>query len=952
MTKLKTTFFEIEGRGLSEVHRRQNIARLFGLDSDRVYELWYGASVTEEEYELLGRAPSAALPEGVWVSKRKIVIEAFKACADLSDDIIGDFELARRENWVGLEDDGVLMKPANIMTPFIRVRPRRLMQSLRQMNMLSDDLLKFAAICYRSNFTTIRFVATVAFYAMAPALAQRELMMLMDLGGAHMTSNQWVSACKLHHGLVKVMRRGLSIGRLLTWQEVPLLNYFQNLAGRDQYLTQEQFDREVIERQRVPDDYVKVGNDRVGFEHEFKELLRNELMATDKLRLARTWESFNRDIYLKLPGGSTSMPDKVKLGEVGKVVGIEHSTNFKLSGNKRLRAEFDPIMHFLTFGLWIVYAFLKYEVGKVRYLYPADFRYTVLGLYIMDHMYNAFQNVSGIDMGHNVYGSVAVKLGVLSMVARDWCGINADGKGFNENHSWADMKLVYECCRYAKIGSDRQAYQELMAAINKYVASLKVRKVILNKIAGVKEGTEFLVYHTLFSGEATTQLVNTMLLFGLAVIGTRAAIAAGCSGCFKLFLKGDDFNGFCENWLEGVAVLHYISFQGMKMEPDKDHSEKGHSEHERCNVSVEGYGGSLARRVGAAVAAEPQGSRGLRLEELVATMAEHQQSMICRGGSPRVVEMFSRAMMLTYFNRSSLPNHFWAAMYRPKCVGGFGLWLGDYRYYRKTGKMPAVQTRIKLSPVGKLTQFGKAYMTDPVITQLSNDYGMSSDNLRQERDEMVADAIESGLGPEKYDDRRAKNAEDVLAFIASVSGAHDKKITLSGAFSAIAMSYALELEALLKSPEDLRYFVACTPEQVINRQLSRSRCINANLFKRLHGIKRTDDDTYISKLISGAMHGAEASVVTGLSRLPFEEAKLFYLGKFDIAFYGRNERINSETAALVKAFTLQRVAESGLHWNLRSLRQLNAHVKWEWILTDVAAIVWQWNKDKLQLISF
>ena len=85
-------------------------------------------------------------------------------------------------------------------------------------------------------------------------------------------------------------------------------------------------------------------------------------------------------------------------------------------------------------------------MAKVRFIYPAKFLLTVLGLYVMDHMYDTFQVISGVDMGHNLFGALVVKLAVVNNVALGLCGMNCDGKGFNENHSHKDTSLVYNVC--------------------------------------------------------------------------------------------------------------------------------------------------------------------------------------------------------------------------------------------------------------------------------------------------------------------------------------------------------------------------------------------------------------------------------------------------------------------------------------------------------------------------
>lgn len=952
MSKLKTTFYELGPGGKPERERQEAIARLFGLDANRVNELWHGAKLTVDEFKLLGRCPADLVPFEIWHSERVQVFEAFRNFIPSTTPTVGNFTAARANGWFGLEEDSILAKPANLMTPFIRVRPRRLFQALEAAGMITRELEEFAEKCYRSNFTTVRFVATIVCFLMAPDYVKWELLKLLELGGFAMNSVEWVAAAKKHHGLVKVMKRSIMHDEILTIEQCASLLYLPSLACRDQYMTQAQFDDEVINRQRIPNEYCKAGNDVSGFRKEFKELMEQELTATGKLLGAVPWDTFIEDVYLKLPGGSTSLPDKIKMQEVGEVVGLPDSGNFKLSGNKRLRAELDPILHFTMFGLWVVYAFLKYEVAKVRYLYPADFKYTVLGLYIMDHMYSAFQEIGGIDMGHNVFGSISVKLGVLAMVSRNLCGFNCDGKGFNENHSFADMALVYDCCRFAHPQSDYDAYQELMKAIDHYINSLKDRTVILTKIGPVAASATLIVSHTLFSGEATTQLVNTMLLFGLAVLGARATMMNGCVSEVKLFLKGDDLNGFCGNWVEAVAILHNISFQGMLMEPSKDHVEHGHSEHERALVSNDGYNGSLMRRIGSAVAAEPQGSRGLKLEEMLSTMAEHHQSMICRGGKPEVVEVFSKAMLMTFMDAGSIPKYMWQAMSRPKLCGGFGLWAGEKRFYNRSGKMPSVRTRIKVSRPGKFADDGSANMTDPLLEKLAERFHMSVANLVTERDTMVGDSIESGLGPEKYGDRRRANVMEVQSFVKSLPMKVDRRLLLDGASRAKANELASELKGLLKDTESFRFFNGCTPEQVIERQLSRSGCVNAMLYKRLHGIPMRDEAAYIKSLLTATTHGEEVTVVNGLKHLPFSQARLFYEGVFDVTFWRKDERINTEVAAMIRSFVLQRVAESAYDWTLITTRQLNDAVKWEWVLTEIAEIVWSRNKVKLQMISF
>ena len=136
-------------------------------------------------------------------------------------------------------------------------------------------------------------------------------------------------------------------------------------------------------------------------------------------------------------------------------------------------------------------------------------------------------------MGHNLFGALVVKLAVVNNVALGLCDMNCDGKGFNENHSHKDTSLVYNLCRHLK------TYKS-----DHYTEVTHNRQVILEKVNKAGARSEFDVYHTLFSGEATTQLINTILPLRLAGLSVRDAVNSGRLCMTKLFTKGNDLNGF------------------------------------------------------------------------------------------------------------------------------------------------------------------------------------------------------------------------------------------------------------------------------------------------------------------------------------------------------------------------------------------------------------------------
>ncbi len=191
------------------------------------------------------------------------------------------------------------------------------------------------------------------------------------------------------------MRRCLQHDELLRVEQASeMMIYSHNLACHDYYLTQEQFDSEAKIWATVPKPYVDHDGTHESFSRWFREFWISELIQeTKNLRFPVTWDKFNDMLYYKMPGGSCGLPKPLKLGEVGQVVGIDDIGGCRLSGNKRLQSELMPTMHFALFGMWVVHTFLMYEVTKeYRYLYPAGYDYTKLGLYTVDHMYSECQN--------------------------------------------------------------------------------------------------------------------------------------------------------------------------------------------------------------------------------------------------------------------------------------------------------------------------------------------------------------------------------------------------------------------------------------------------------------------------------------------------------------------------------------------------------------------------------
>jgi hypothetical protein len=287
----------------------------------------------------------------------------------------------------------------------------------------------------------------------------------------------------------------------------------------------------------TPTDYkgcVGSGGERNGgcspedYRRRTKDKFANMVQATGLVRNPMTWREFTNWMYLKMSGGSSSLTEKLTAADIGMVHGLgdlKDSKSGRLAGNKRLQAEIDEFQHFAEFADWLITAFLKYEPAANRWLYPASFKYVKLGLYIMDSIIDAFNAISGVDLGHDLMGSVATKLDVLDRVSRGLGCLNTDGENFNGHHTKNDMWMMYDMIATVVKSNEGipEAFRDTMEAIEKYKTSLNERTIVIPKFSGTSEEAVIKVHHTLFSGEGPTQFVNTGEIGGIAMEGTDSS---------------------------------------------------------------------------------------------------------------------------------------------------------------------------------------------------------------------------------------------------------------------------------------------------------------------------------------------------------------------------------------------------------------------------------------------
>jgi hypothetical protein len=952
---LKNTFHEERSSLYNGGSLLAEASRLSGISVERLAELRDGGvKLTELEYAKMGRCPAQMLPEGFVSDKLAVLHCKFSSeCVDTGPSM-EDWAEIEKGNWERIHTDKVLAKPDGVMKPFIRMTPRRLLQAITIWGCWNDELREVARRSFNEAFNTIRYTATVAHFLVGSDAASAELLYMLRRGGYVMTGPEWISATKPHHAVVKATRRTLTNSTIISSDLMSEFLYFPSLAGRDLYINDAATLDQIEKRTKVKSDYV--GYDRLSETFRsfcvgrWSDLMKN----TDKVKKPTGWSDFIKRLYLKMPSGACNVPPEYRIdfNAIGGIRGLKEEIDGVLRGNKRFRAELQPIRHFDEFGKWFVGAFLKFEVGKNRWLYPAEFEYIVLGLFMLDSIIDAFFGVSGVDLGHDLYGSVATKLDVLRELNTGACCVNTDGKGFDENHTIYDMCSVYEAVRETVTLQDtpRADYHDVMRAIDKYESSIVARDVKFRKYGDSKVERVVELTNTLFSGEAPTSFVNTMIIGTAAMYAVASMATAGLLFWVKLFFKGDDLNAFMPDWISCFVVLKWIERIGVELEPAKDHIEIGQCEHERCIVTLTRYWGSICRRVGAMVAAEPQGALVLTLNEAINSMNENRMSLVARGAKVKGASVLMYATLMTYINKPNVPKALWKMLGVPKVNGGFGCWFDGKWGLKNVKAPPEIRTDFVQHEDSKLRDFGSAKMTDAMIETICDEYNVHHDLLKEEREAMIGDSAMTGLGPTKYGSRRYKNIDDVIEKSKRFRMVKLDHATLNGYGRTLAQNLGMELRKLLTNPKSLRHCNHKTPQEVAMATISRLGLLNIQVYKKVKGY--SNERQLYRDLTSNPETREEAVMIEALWRRGMDVALIFIKGDLNLTFWAEDEMINTEVAALVQKFTICGVAAATTPIGLETNKQLNLNLHWEILTTEVARVVWRMNSDILSRISF
>ena len=216
---------------------------------------------------------------------------------------------------------------------------------------------------------------------------------LVSRGVLLLDSAEWISTMKKLHVLVKVRQVWLNGARLTVEQSCELM-YLHELVGRGMFMTDDDVNEEIAKRTRTPPDYA--GSN---FHVTAREWVTAELLRTGKVKPPISKEEFYSTLSMRIVNGSTSkLPN-----QYGDMVHGDWSVTkaeSRFQGKKRIRAEF--ISSFAEKEAtesksFISRAFLKFEVAKNRWLFPAQFHWIVKSMMIFGHAEKAFLSMHGID---------------------------------------------------------------------------------------------------------------------------------------------------------------------------------------------------------------------------------------------------------------------------------------------------------------------------------------------------------------------------------------------------------------------------------------------------------------------------------------------------------------------------------------------------------------------------
>ena len=261
-------------------------------------------------------------------------------------------------------------------------------------------------------------------------------------------------------------------------EEVPMYLYLHNLLGRGNFPLKRSFEEDSRERL-----YSSVGRKRRDSttgkmtRESFEELQNGfirELVKSAAGKITRdqcTLEEFQKTILKKTPAGSSGMkPNKNLIGNFGKPMTLSKRTAVEIFGIENLVLEWDGISST---------PFIKYEVGKVRIIYPLDMTSSIMISFVANTLYRALYHNGWSELGKDPGEIYARRKYVVEQMEYLYASSD-DGVDFNESHSAADMEdivrnLVAELRPHLK----NEVYQDLVTMAESYCEKIKAKQIKL-----------------------------------------------------------------------------------------------------------------------------------------------------------------------------------------------------------------------------------------------------------------------------------------------------------------------------------------------------------------------------------------------------------------------------------------------------------------------------------------
>jgi hypothetical protein len=325
-------------------------------------------------------------------------------------------------------------------------------------------------------------------------------------------------------------------------------------------------------------------------------------------------------------------------------------------------------------------------------------------------------------------------------------------------------------------------------------------------------------------------------------------------------------------------------------------------------------------------------------------------SLVARGVKAVPARVVFNATVMTYLDMSNIPKTLSKLFGVAKANGGFGLWNGGSWYAQTHMDPPEVVTDFIISGEGKFSEFGSAGMTDKMIKLISDQHGIEVSLLMGERAKMVGENILSCIGPSKYGNRRRANTKLNLDRANNIKLTRLRLAWLNSSANSMAYSAAIELNRQLMNPQELRGSYFKTPREVVLEAVSHAGVLNESIAAIAYGT--TSQVGLYKKLTNKPSQDRDSAMIRNLWRKGEEAAVLFCKGKISAVFWSFDERLSPDVAAVVQKWAIRAVAEAGPSVGLDSRKRLSVKLYYEILVTEVAKIIWRYNKTVLETIAF